>query len=115
MKQSAKQSAKRTNANKKSITQLQKRTTKMKCKICGHGISAYQIKYGDANPPQRDENGKITSRGFHHDCVYALEEKEQLEAEHKTIEAQEAARESKSYNRHLPVIQTDRAGCNRNG
>lgn len=64
----------------------------MKCKICGHGINAYQIKYGDANPPQRDENGMITSRGFHHDCVYALEEKEQLEAEHKAIEAQEAAR-----------------------
>jgi len=64
----------------------------MKCSICHMEISKSQIEYGDANPVKRDENGKIISRAFHHQCVDALIEKMELEEENKKLEAQEAAR-----------------------
>lgn len=63
----------------------------MKCSICHLEISASQIKYGDAKPVKRDENGKIISRGFHYDCLDALLEREELAEENKKIEAAEAA------------------------
>jgi len=55
-------------------------------------ISKSQIDYGDANPAKRDQNGKIITRAFHHQCVDALIEKMELEEENKKLEAQEAAR-----------------------
>lgn len=41
----------------------------IKCSICKKEISDSQLKYGDANPVERNEAGKIVSRGFHHYCV----------------------------------------------
>ena len=41
----------------------------MKCSICKKEISNTQVKYGDASGVRRDENNKIISRGFHHDCM----------------------------------------------
>lgn len=63
----------------------------MNCSICHMEISRSQIESGDANPVKRDENGKIISRGFHHDCVEMLLEKEELAAENKKLEAADAA------------------------
>lgn len=64
----------------------------MKCSICHNKISRTQIEYGDANPVKRDENGKIVSRGFHHDCVELLIEQQELTEKNKRYEAAEAAR-----------------------
>lgn len=64
----------------------------MKCSICHKEISRTQIEYGDANPIKRDENGNITARAFHHDCVDALIEKMELEEKNKKLEAADAAR-----------------------
>lgn len=55
-------------------------------------ISKSQIEYGDANPIKRDENGKVISRAFHHQCVETLFEKMELAEENKKLEAAEAAR-----------------------
>lgn len=64
----------------------------MKCSICHKEISRTQIEYGDANPVKRDENGKIISRAFHHQCVETLLEKNEIEEENKKLEAADAAR-----------------------
>lgn len=63
----------------------------MICSICGKPISKSQIKYGDANPPKRDENGRIVAHGFHHDCVYALEDDQNTEEESKALDTSMAA------------------------
>jgi hypothetical protein len=54
-----------------------------KCSICGKEISASQIKYGDASGTIRDENGKITMRAFHHECVLQQEETDELKEKAK--------------------------------
>ena len=61
----------------------------MKCSICKKEISPTNIKYGDANPIKRDENGDIIVRAFHRDCVYALIEKRELDEQNKKLNAVE--------------------------